>query len=119
MLQFKKMEHEDFEELNNIKGLGVRIFNYLENEKITTHRDLALKCYEYFTNKLGMRKWQGKKTYKEFVMSRRSLGEKSVAEFINYLDSIDYNFEKNHAKEIYDEEIFKKKLIIKTYLLGL
>ena len=109
----EKKEHPDFLRLNNQFDynslfnenphiIGARISNRLKRD-IQTYNDLAKNCYDFYKNP-GFKWKDDKKAYSYYLFHLRNLGEKSIKVILSHLESINFNFSKEYA-----EEVFKKQ----------
>lgn len=86
----------------NPKTLAVRISNCLRGQEIETYNDFAKNCYEYVKSK--RRIWKNDESaYFNYLKHVRNLGDKSAEVILSHLKSINFNFSKEYAKEVYEK----------------
>ena len=88
----------------NSHNMGVRISNCLKSQEIETYKDLAKNCYENYARH-SHRSWGDDETaYFNYLSGMiRNIGNKSADAIISHLKSINFNFSKKYAKEVFEK----------------
>ena len=88
----------------NSHNMAVRISNCLKGQGIETYNDLAKNCYENYARH-SHRSWGNDETaYFNYLSDMiRNIGNKSADAIISHLKSINFNFSKKYAKEVFEK----------------
>ena len=86
-------------------SLVSRSSNCLKIAEIETYNDLAKNCYKYYTEHTWKEWEKDKNAYTHYLNSLRNLGKKGIKVIFSHLESIDFNFSKEYAKEVFEKNI--------------